>query len=294
MAERSDARPGRGVRALRAAPVVVAVVLAGCRSFPPPPDRSDLDAGAARAFVREQAHAVKDLAAQVSLSVETADFSGSLDGALLIEPPDRMRLRTTKMLSDVFDLVVTPERLELWWFPDRVLYRRTPAAGAPSVPEVASGGKSGDARASTFLRALDPGTFRASLTAFELPPVDATPRSPWQERVAAERIERTRRALVVADDLESGGRLVRTFDGASLLLRSAEVVDAAGRSQIVATYDEYRPVGTLWLPTETKLVDHRFGVTFSMEFSDVALNEGVLPGAFELALPADATVREIR
>jgi len=87
---------------------------------------------------------------------------------------------------------------------------------------------------------------------------------------------------------------VRTFDGSSLLLRSAEVRDAAGRAQIVATYDEYRPFGTLWLPTETKLVDHRHGVTFSMEFSDVALNEGVIPGAFELALPAGATVREIR
>lgn len=287
MAERADAFRFRHA-------TLVAVALAGCRSFPPPPDHSDLDAAAARAFVKEQAHAVADLAAQVSLSVETADFHGALEGALLIAPPDRMRLRTSKMLQDVFDLVVTPERLELYWFADRVLWRRTPDGGPPAAASEETDGKSGDARASTFLRALDPGTFRASLMAFELPPVDATPRSPWQERVAGERVERTRRALVVADDLESGNLLVRTFDGSSLLLLSAEVRDAAGRAQIVATYDEYRPFGTLWLPTETKLVDHRHGVTFSMEFSDVALNEGVVPGAFELVVPAGATVREIR
>ena len=104
MAERADAFRFRHA-------TLVAVALAGCRSFPPPPDHSDLDAAAARAFVKEQAHAVADLAAQVSLSVETADFHGALEGALLIAPPDRMRLRTSKMLQDVFDLVVTPERL---------------------------------------------------------------------------------------------------------------------------------------------------------------------------------------
>jgi hypothetical protein len=292
--ERADAHELRGVRVLRAA-LVAACALAGCRSFPPPPDHSDLDAEAARAFVRAQALAVKDLAAQVSLSVETGDDGGSLEGALLIEPPDRLRLRTTKMMQDVFDLVVTPQKLELWWFPDRVLYRRTPGPGAAAAADPRDlDGRKGDARASTILRALDPGTFRASLTAFELPPADASPRSPWQERVAGERCDRTRRAFVVVDELESGGRLTRTFDGASLLLRSAEVADAAGKTRIVATYDDYRPFGTLWLPTESKLVDRRFGVTFSMSFTDVALNEGVLPGAFELATPADAVVREIR
>lgn len=276
------------------ATLLAACAFAGCRSLPPPPDHSDLDAEAARRFVREQALAVKDFTAQVTLAVESPDFSGSLDGALVVEPPARLRLRTTKMMQDVFDLVMTPQLLELYWFRDNILYRRTPAGLPPAAAALRAIEEQGrDTRASAFLRTLDPATFRASLSAFELPAVDATPRSPWQERAATETFERTRGAFVVVDALESGGRLTRTFDGSSLLLRAARLDDVVGRPQIEASYGGYRPVGGLWLPSESKLVDHRFGVAFTMELSDVAVNEGALSGAFELHAPSDATVREI-
>ena len=85
---------------------VGAAALAGCRALP---DRSGLDDAAARALVRDEALAVKDLAASVTLAIETADFDGTLDGALLVEPPLRLRLRASKMMTDVFDLLITPD-----------------------------------------------------------------------------------------------------------------------------------------------------------------------------------------
>jgi hypothetical protein len=267
---------------------------AGCRSFPPPPDHSDLDVNAARAFVREQALSLKELEAQVTLSIETRDFSGSLDGALVVAPPDRMRLRTSKMLQDVFDMVVTPKGLELYWFPDHVLYRKGPDASGAGSDGGGDGATAADARALSFLRTLDPGALRASLTAFELPVADATPRSPWQARSLGEQVERSARELVVTTLLEEGGRLTRRFDGATLLLRSVTVERADGATMMVTTYDDYRPVGPLWLPETTKLEDRRHGLLFSMSFSDMAVNGDVLPGAFELELPPGTRVCDVR
>jgi hypothetical protein len=285
----------------RAAIGLVVLLTAGaCRSFPPPPDHSDLDVSAARDFVRAQALALKSLEAQVSLSIETPDFSGALEGALVVEPPGRMRLRTSKMMQDVFDLVVTPDALELWWFPDRVLYRKTPDANAANSANSANSAsdanaaKEQDARALSFLRTLDPGSLRASLNTFELPQADATPASPWQARSVGERIERTARSLVVTTLLEAGGHLTREFDGATLLLRQVTVTRSDGSTMLITTYDDYRPVGPLWLPETTTLEDHRFGVTFTMTFSDMVVNEGILPGAFELEVPAGARICELR
>ena len=279
--------------------LLVSLLAAGaCRSFPPPPDHSDLDVNAARDFVRTQALALKELEAQVSLSIESSDFSGSLEGALVVAPPDRMRLRTSKMMQDVFDLLVTPKGLDLYWFPDRVLYRKTPdatEATAGSIERGAGGAPTeADARALSFLRTLDPGAMRASLSAFELPVADASPAAPWQARSVGERVERDARALVVTTLLEGGGRLTRRFDGATLLLETVTVTRSDGATMMVTSYDDYRPVGPLWLPETTRLEDRRHGLVFTMSFSDMAVNGELLPGAFELALPAGVRVCELK
>jgi hypothetical protein len=290
----------RAVRRAVPALALCGALLPGCRSGPPPPDRSALDALDARAFVRTQALAVKDLSAQVSLSVETPSFSGSLEGAVLIAPPDRLRMRATKLLIDVFDLLVTNEVLELYWFPDRVLYRREPGGGAaPStvsdVPAAAAADvPAGDARARAFLRDLDPAALRASLCAFELPAVDGSPRQPWQERAVAETVARTRAELTVVTTLEDGGILTRRFDGRSLMIRSAELARPGEAPFLRVAYDDYRPVAGIWLPRRSVMEDRRHQVVFTMEFSDVGVNEGVLPGAFTLAPPSDAKVVELK
>jgi hypothetical protein len=279
------------VRAVLLPILLVPIVGTGaCRSFPPPPDHSDLDAVAARDFVRTQALALEELEAQVSLSIESKEFSGSLEGALVVAPPDRMRLRTSKMMQDVFDLLVTPNGLELYWFPDRVLYRKTPdsqdaGAGAPT---------DADARALAFLRTLDPGAMRASLSAFELPAADASPAAPWQARSVGEQVERDARALVVTTLLEGGGRLTRRFDGATLLLRTVTVTRSDGTMMMVTRYDDYRPVGPLWLPETTRLEDRRHGLVFTMSFSDMSVNGELLPGAFDLNVPAGARICELK
>src|SRR5262245_26753118 len=135
---------------------------------------------------------------------------------------------------------------------------------------------------------------RASLTAYELPLADSTAPSPWQARSVGERVERDARALVVTTLLEGGGRLTRKFDGATLLLESVKVERADGTTASVTTYEDYRPVGPFWLPETTTLEDRRYGLTLTMSFSDMAANEGVLPGAFALEVPSGARICEVR
>jgi len=281
----------------RLAPAVAALVLAGaCRS---PPDRSALDADQARDFVREQARAVRDLSAAVSLSIEADGFEGSLSGALLIEPPSRLRLRASKLLQDVFDLLVTPDSLELVWFKDGSHYRRRFARGAAGTLEAsaswsaAPGGTEGGGGPEPFLARLDGRALRLALSGFELPGRDAAGDLPPSDRVVEAAWAREGRHFVVRERLAGGERLERRFDGRSLLLEQVTLAAPDGAPRLRARYDDPEPAGGLWLPSEMELEDLAAGVRFSMSFDGVAVNEGVLPGAFTLRPPPGAPVREL-
>jgi hypothetical protein len=286
---------------------LLAAGLPGCRSLP---DHSALDAGAARAFVREQARAVRDLSAAVSLSIETAEFEGSLSGALLLEPPGRMRLRASKLMQDVFDLLVTPEELRLYWFRDRKLFRRrlargeaggavaegetgTLASASPQRNDGAEEASDGGRDPRSFVERLDGRVLRLALASFELPDAGEADEAAPGDRVIEESFVREGRSFVVRARLASGERLERRFDGRTLFLEEARLAAADGTLELRARYDDYDDFQERWLPTQMVLEDHAQDVRFEMSFDDVALNEGVLPGAFALELPPGAEVIEI-
>lgn len=277
---------------------------AGCVSGP---DHSRLDAAAAREHVLREALAVEDLSAAVTLEIETGDFEGSLSGALVMAPPDRLRLRASKLLQDVFDLAIRPGALELWWFRDRVLYRRAlDEAGGGGAPAEATSDAPPDGPRS-FLATLDPRMLRLALCGFELARPDGLDARPVADRVVTSDFRRDGGAFVVEETLASGERLERTFDGRTLGLERVALLAPDGALHLVADYDDYEWValepaegggGTgagprAWLPTGIELDDRAAGVRFRMSFDDLAVNEGVLPGAFELAVPPGAEVREL-
>lgn len=269
---------------------LAAAALAGCRALP---DRSGLGDEVALALVRAEALAIHDLAASVTLSIETADFEGTLDGALVVEPPLRLRLRASKMMTDLFDLLITPAAVELYWFPDRRFFRRRLDAGAggesgaaPSAAAAAT--PDADRRGpESFLANLDARALRLSLAGFELP----------EGELASKRLGcffgRDGTDFVIWDPLASGEQLERRFDGRSLLLDTATLRNAASEITLVATYDDYELVGTHWIATTATLEQRASGTCFRMTLDEIALNEGALPGAFVLTPPAGCEITEV-
>jgi hypothetical protein len=313
---RGGDRGATGRRIVAASIVVIAtsVVLGGCRSLP---DYSELDDAAKRELVREQANSVKSLSASVSMGIETGKFEGSLSGALLVEPPARLRLRTSKMMQDVFDLVVTPELLELYWFRDRSFFRRRLAPGATSPagakPKLdgrstldgkpKAGGEEEEPGPESFLARLDGRSMRLALTGFELPRVGEESPIPAGDRVVEESFSRVGGEFVVRARLAGGDRLVRRFDGKSLFLRKLTLDGPDGATKLRVSYDDYAPIeipapagGTpraIWLARETRLEDLVMEATFEMDLDDVVLDEEILPGAFQLVPPPGVEVRDL-
>jgi hypothetical protein len=240
--------------------------------------------------VRAEALALHDLSAAVSLSITTPGFEGSLGGALLVAPPGHLRLRATKVMQDVFDLVVAPDELDLYWFRDRTFFRRRLDGAAPAATPPAGGAKEGPER---FLAQLDGRAMRLSLANFELPRAGEESPLPPSDRVVEESSGREGGRFIVRARLAGGDRVERRFDGRSLLLDEVLLFGGDGKPRLRATYGDYGPVGPSWLARSMALADLATGVTFEMELDDVAINEGVLPGAFALAPPPGVEVRDL-
>jgi outer membrane lipoprotein-sorting protein len=99
-------------------PLVAAATLfaaAGCARKPPPtdlPTYAGLGDAAALKVLAERAAAVKALSAECRLTLTRPDGqSVRLDGAVVMQPPDRLRLRAWKFNQAVFDLTLTPDGL---------------------------------------------------------------------------------------------------------------------------------------------------------------------------------------
>jgi len=294
------------LRVARAALLVALVVPGACRATP---DHSQLDAAAARAFVREQSLAVKQLSASVSMAIETEGFDGSLSGALLVEPPARLRLRASKFVQDLFDLVVTPDELDLFWFPDRQFFRRRLLSTSQRLE--ANGPEAHGPEA--FLARLDPRAMRLALAGFELPLAGEPSSLPACDRVMEETFAREGGDFVIRARLAGGDLLVRHFDGVSLFLETVTLEAPDGATLLRAKYDDYSPITEpapagelagdpqpadspareLWFAGEMVLEDLALGVTFDLELDDVAVNEGIPPSAFTLAPPPGCEVREL-
>lgn len=91
------------------------MVAAGCAHKPAAsnlPTYPGLDERAALKVLAERASAVRTLSAQCRLTLTRPDGqSVRLDGALVMQPPERLRLRAWKFNRAVFDLTLTPDGL---------------------------------------------------------------------------------------------------------------------------------------------------------------------------------------
>lgn len=92
----------------------VALCLVACTRRPPSglPTYPGLGDAAALEVLAERAAAVKTLSAQCRLTLTRPDGQTvRLDGAVVMAPPDRLRLRAWKFNQAVFDLTLTPDGL---------------------------------------------------------------------------------------------------------------------------------------------------------------------------------------
>ena len=88
--------------------------ISGCarKAASPLPTYPGLDDAAALKVLAERAAAVKTLAARADLTLTRRDDqSVQLDGAVVMAPPEKLRLRAWKFGQAVFDLTLTPEGL---------------------------------------------------------------------------------------------------------------------------------------------------------------------------------------
>src|SRR5215207_7588135 len=93
----------------------VAFQLLGCarrQNASPLPTYPSLDNAAALKVLAGRAEAVKSMSAQCALTLTRPDDqSVQLDGAVVMEPPGKLRLRAWKFGQAVFDLTLTPDGL---------------------------------------------------------------------------------------------------------------------------------------------------------------------------------------
>ena len=90
--------------------------LAGCAARRPVesnlPTYGRLDPAAALRMLAERSASVRSVSAQAGLTLTRADGqSVNLDGAVVMAPPGRVRLRAWKFNQAIFDLTLTPDGL---------------------------------------------------------------------------------------------------------------------------------------------------------------------------------------
>lgn len=261
---------------------MVLLLLAACASGPPLPDYRGLSPQEARAEILRNSRDLADLSASVDLSIDSGEWQGTLGGALLMRPPGYLRLRAFKLFQEVFDLVVTPESVELLVFRDNVLYRdRTPLDDPrPRAPT------------GSPLDGIDGRAIRLAIGRFELPPEEEESDLVVSERVVREQLSAVREQLQVVSELQSGEKVIRRFDVRTLFLESVEL-SHAGEPKLRARYTDYELLDGAWLPTRMELQDLSRDNTFALQLSDIELNQGALPGDFVLRPDSSTRIRSV-
>jgi hypothetical protein len=227
----------------------VTASLAGCgtraRTEANLPTFGDLDHAAALRVLDERARAVKTLSARSVLTLARADGQTvRLDGAVVMAPPDRLRLRAWKFNQAIFDLTLTPDGL---W----VMTPDDPSRKQKVLPASLSAAQLGREWA------LLSGSF------FGVPDLKV--------RDAGNR-------LVVTRVMDDGRTVACEVDRRTLTPRRYRMFDPTGRERFTLTLGEYDVFGGIPWPTrlDAKSTEGRIGV----RLKDVELNGELAPNAF--------------
>ena len=229
---------------------LTATIAAGCAARPRPeanlPTFGNVDHAAALRILDERARAVKALSARALLTLTRPDGQTvRLDGAVVMAPPDRLRLRAWKFNQAIFDLTLTPEGL---W----VVAPDDPSRRQKVLPASLSAAQLGREWA------LLSGSFFGGAG---LAVGDAGGR------------------LAVSKTLEDGRTVVCDVDRRTLTPRRYRMFDPAGRARFTLTLGDYGVFNGIAWPTrlDARSDDGRI----SIRLNDVELNGELAPNAFK-------------
>jgi hypothetical protein len=229
---------------------LAALMVGGCATRPKPasdlPTFGDVDRATALHVLDERARAVKSVSARSVLTLTRPDGQTvRLDGAVVMAPPDRLRLRAWKFNQAVFDLTLTPDGL---WVvtPDDPSRRQKVLPASLSAAQL---GREWALLSGSFFG--DPG-----LTV----------------RDAGDR-------LVVSRSLDDGRTVMCDVDRGTLTPRRYRMFDPAGRARFTLTLGDYGVFNGIAWPTR---LDARSGEgRIGIRLDDVELNGELAPNAFK-------------
>jgi len=229
--------------------LLVGATATGCATARRPvenlPTFGDVDHATALRLLDERARAVKSLSARSALTLTRPDGQAvRLDGAVVMAPPDRLRLRAWKFNQAVFDLTLTPDGL---W----VVAPDDPSRRQKVLPASLSAAQLGREWA------LLSGSF-------------------FGETGLAVRDERG--SLAVSRKLDDGRTVVCDVDRRTLTPRRYRMFDPAGRARFTLALSDYGVFNGIAWPTrlDARSDEGRIGV----KLSDVELNGELAPNAF--------------
>ncbi len=247
--------------ALLTAALLLFPLLAGCRQHAPAeplPTYDWVDVATALRTMAERARAVRTTSAECGLTLTRADGqSVQFDGAMVTQPPDRLRMQAIKFGRTVFDLALNPDGMYVKTMDD-------PARKEKILPASRS--------AARFAREWS--MFTGGL--FEQP--DLTVQTPTPQR------------MVVRRTLPDGRRIVCDVDRPTLTPRRYALLDAAGAERFSLVLADYRTFpagaagGTIVHPT--RLTARSEQGTIDIRIRDLEVNGEPPPRAF--APPAGA------
>jgi hypothetical protein len=218
------------------------MIVMGCQSHSDIPTYSGLDGKAALNILVARAAAIYSVSAECELTLRRADGQTvHLDGAMVLVPPDRLRLRVWKLGQAVFDLTLRADGL---WIETSA----EAAQHGPVVPATLSA-----AQMARYLSWFEGGFFSS-------PELKVQPDS---------------HAFIYRNDA-----IVCEVDRSTVTPRIFRLFDATGKTRYSLAMSDYRDIsGTIW-PTRLNAVDADGGV-MEIQFSDLEFNSEIAPKAFE-------------
>jgi len=221
------------------------------------PDFSTLSAEEVLPTFHQYASRLRDLQGRILAYMETPERSGAFDGAVVIRWPDAFRLKAFRGSSATFlDLLLDSAGVRLFLPGENKIYTALPEDSVP----LGEGGTAFSTR--NFLDLLTLQTDSRGPESIVAPDGER-----WTLSTPERTYELDRRTL--------------------FLLRTSFRDDAEG-AILEARYDAYRLSDGIWFPRLIEIEDRTGSFFLKMLLRDPALNQGLVPEAFDWSPPEDA------
>lgn len=220
------------------------------------PDHSTLEKGAAQKIIQETQHRIRTFQGTVTARMQTADRSGTFDGALVFQRSRGLRMKGFRGLGATFlDLLLSETGAILFLPGERKAYVATENEPLP----MGEGRRTFTTRDMLDILTLGGGEAGASLDLQKT-------NDAWIGQTPRRRME---------------------FDRRTLFLRQTTVLDDQARPLLTASFREYRRIGDEWFPRLMEMEEANGTFSLALLVKEASLNEDLLPGVFDLVLPDD-------